>query len=124
MKVKSESEVAQSCPTLSNSMDCTAHQAPPSMGYFRQEYWSGVPLPSPNMYNRAALTQFGSSLVAQMIKNACNAGDPVLIPWSGRSLGEGNGNPLQYSCLEDSMDRGAWLATVHGINNNWTQLRD
>ena len=38
---------------------------------------------------------------------ACNAGDPGLIPGSGRSLGEGNGNPLQYSCLENSMDRGA-----------------
>ena len=45
MKVKSESEVAQSCPTLSDPMDCT-FQAPPSMGFSRQEYWSGVPLPS------------------------------------------------------------------------------
>ena len=44
---KSESEVAQSCPTLSDPMDYTAHQAPPSMGFSRQEYWSGVPLPSP-----------------------------------------------------------------------------
>ena len=48
MKVKSESEVTQSCPTLSDPMDYTAHQAPPSMGFSRQEYWSGVPLPSPN----------------------------------------------------------------------------
>ena len=44
-----------------------------------------------------------------------NAGDPDLIPRSGRSPGEGNGNPLQYSCLWDSMDRGSWRATVHGI---------
>ena len=44
MKVKSESEVAQSCPTLSNP---AAHQAPPSTGFFRQEYWNGMPLPSP-----------------------------------------------------------------------------
>ena len=49
MKVKSESEVAQSCLTLSDPMDYTAHQAPPSMGFSRQEYWSGVPLPSPYM---------------------------------------------------------------------------
>ena len=48
MKVKSESEVAQSCPTLSNPMDCS-HQAPPSIGFSRQEYWSGVPLPSPSL---------------------------------------------------------------------------
>ena len=40
--------------------------------------------------------------------SACNAGNPGSIPVSGRSLGEGNGNPLQYSCLENSMDRGAW----------------
>ena len=40
--------------------------------------------------------------------SACNAGDPVLIPELGRSMGGGNGNPLQYSCLENSMDRGAW----------------
>ena len=46
MKVKSESEVAQPCPTLNDPMDCIAHQAPPSMGFSRQEYWSGVPLPS------------------------------------------------------------------------------
>ena len=46
---------------------------------------------------------------------ACNAGDPGSIPRSGRSPGEGNSNPLQYSCLEISMDRGGWLATVRGI---------
>ena len=47
--------------------------------------------------------------------SACNAGDPGLIPGSGRSPGEGNGNPLQYSCVENPMDGGAWPATVHGI---------
>ena len=45
---------------------------------------------------------------------SCNAGDPGSIPVLGRSLGQGNGNPLQYSHLENSMDRGAWQATVHG----------
>ena len=50
-----------------------------------------------------------------MVKaSACNAGDLGLILGSGRSPGEGNGNPLQYSCLENSMDGGAWWATVHG----------
>ena len=48
-------------------------------------------------------------------KSACNAGDPGSIPGSGRSLGEGNGNPLQYSCLENPMDRGAWQATVRRV---------
>ena len=47
--------------------------------------------------------------------SACNAGDPGLIPGLGRSPGGGHGNPLQYSCLENPMDRGAWWVTVHGI---------
>ena len=45
-------------------------------------------------------------------ESACNAGDPGSIPGSARSLGDGNGNPLQYSCLENPMDRGAWRAIV------------
>ena len=52
-------------------------------------------------------------------ESACNAGDPVSIPWSGRSLGEANGNPFQYSCLENPMNRRAWWATVHGVLCPW-----
>ena len=53
---------------------------------------------------------------AQWLKNPpANSGDVGSIPGSGRSPGEGNGNPLQYSCLENPMDRGAWWATVHGV---------
>ena len=48
-------------------------------------------------------------------ESACNAGDPGLIPELGRSSGEGNGNPLQYSCLKNPMDRGAWQSAAHGI---------
>ena len=48
-------------------------------------------------------------------ESACNAGDPSSIPGTGRSPGEGNVNPLQYSCLENLMDRGAWQATVRGV---------
>ena len=48
-------------------------------------------------------------------ESACNAGDPGSIPALGRSPRVGNGNPLQYSCLENPYDRGAWLATVHGV---------
>ena len=49
-------------------------------------------------------------------ESACNAGDSGSIPGLGRSPGEGNGNPLQYSCQENPMDRGAWRATVHGVS--------
>ena len=60
--------------------------------------------------------------MAQTVESACSAGDPGLIPGSGRSSGEGNGNPLQYSCLENPMDGGAWEATVHGVTKNQTEL--
>ena len=56
--------------------------------------------------------------------SAWNAGDPGSIPGSGRSPGEGNGNPLQYSCLENPMEGGAWYATVHGFAKSRTQLSD
>ena len=56
--------------------------------------------------------------------NAGNAGDTGGIPGSGRLPGEGNGNPLQYSCLGNLMDRGAWWATVHGVAKSWTGLSD
>ena len=69
----------------------------------------------------------GASLVAQLVKSppamqeiACNAGDLSSIPESQRSPGEGNGYPLQYSCLGYAMDRGAWQATVHGVAKSWT----
>ena len=58
------------------------------------------------------------------VKNPANARDPVLILGSGRSPGEGNGNPLQYPCLGNPMDRGAWWAVVHGVEKNWTRLSD
>ena len=56
--------------------------------------------------------------------SACNVGDLGSIPELGRSPGEGNGNPFQYSCLENPMDRGAWQATIHGVAKSRTQLRD
>ena len=52
---------------------------------------------------------------AEVKVSTCNVGDLGSIPGSGRSPGEGNGNPLQYSCLENPMDGGAWRATVHGL---------
>ena len=56
--------------------------------------------------------------------SACNAGDLGLIPGSGRSPGEGNDNPFQYSCLENSMARGAWQAIAHEVAKSQTQLSD
>ena len=56
-------------------------------------------------------------------ESACNAGDSGSIPESGRSPGEGNGYPLQYSCLGNPTDRGAWQATVHGGHTNRKQLK-
>ena len=56
--------------------------------------------------------------------NAGDTGVPGLIPGSGRSPGGGNGYPFQYSCLENSMDRGAWRGTVHEVAKSWTQLSD
>ena len=55
-------------------------------------------------------------------ESACSAGDLGMIPGSGRSPGEGNGYPLQYSCLENSMERGAWWATVQGVTKSQTRL--
>ena len=60
-----------------------------------------------------------------MVKNPpANAGDVDLIPGLGRSLGGGNGSPLQYSCLESPMDRGAWRAIVHGVAKSWSWIND
>ena len=55
-------------------------------------------------------------------ESACNVGDQGSIPGLGRSTGEGKGYPLQYSGLENSMDRGPWLATAHGVAKSWTLL--
>ena len=57
-------------------------------------------------------------------ESACNVGDPGSSPGLGRSSGEGNGNPLQYSCLDNPMDGGAWQATVHGVTKSQTRLSD
>ena len=57
-------------------------------------------------------------------ESACNAGNLGSIPRLGKSPGEGNGNPLQYSCLENLLGRGAWQATVHGVTKSQTPLSD
>ena len=110
-----------------------------SMGFSRQEYWSGLPCPSPGALpdpgiepvSLASPALAGSfftweAKVALVVKNpaakARDARDTGSIPGSGRSPGKENGNPLQYPCLENSMDRGVWRATAHGATKSWTQL--
>ena len=62
-------------------------------------------------------------IVKNLPANVGDIRDAGLIPGSGRSLGGGRGNPLQYSCLENPTDRGAWWATVHGVSKSWTYLK-
>ena len=69
--------------------------------------------------NRTGLSGFPGGSDSK--ESACSSGDLGLIPELGRSPEEGTGNPLQYSCLENSMDRGAWWATVHGVAKSHTQ---
>ena len=83
-------------------------------------------LPTVSSHGLSSMCTFPWSFtgVSNSKESACNAGVSGLIPGSGRPPGEGNGNPLQYSCLENPMDRGAWQATVHGVTNSWTELSD
>ena len=62
----------------------------------------------------------GGSVVKNLPTNSGDTGDIGLIPGSGRSVGDRNGNPFQYSCLGNPMDRGAWRATVHRVAMSWT----
>ena len=74
--------------------------------------------------NEASFPGVNASQVELVVKNppanAADIEDMSLILGLGRSPGEGHGNPLQYSCLENFMDRGAWRAIVHGVAHNWT----
>ena len=138
MKVKSESEVAQSCLTLSDHMDCSLLGSS-SMGFSRQEYWSGVPLPSPHTTKENHYFLMLSSMMTSCFsvkchfclisttlgfpcgsagkESTCNVGDLGSIPVLGRSPGEGKDYPLLYFGLENSMD-----CIVHGISKSWTPL--
>ena len=71
--------------------------------------------PHTNLY----MNVYSSILSSNDKESACKEGDHGSIPGSGRSPG-GHGNPLQYSCLENPMDRGAWWGTVHGVTKSWT----
>ena len=78
--------------------------------------------PSSHVFPTALCFHLGFPGGSDGTESACNAGDPGSVPGVGRSPGGGNGHPLQYSCLENSMDRGAWRATVRGAAKSQTQL--
>ena len=80
--------------------------------------------PSHTIFSENIYHQLGFPGGSEVKASACNVGDLGSIPGSGRSPGEGNGNPLQYSCLENPMDGGAWWATVHRVAKSRTQLSD
>ena len=121
MKVKSFSRVR-----LLAAPWTAAYQAPPSMRFSRQEYWNGFPFNLSSVSNSVFNAIHKSSCPggSEVKASACNVGDLGLIPRSGRSPGEGNGNPLQYSFMVNPMDGGAWWATVHGVTKSQTRLSD
>ena len=86
-------------------------------------FWEGR-LPKYRTWIRISTGLMGFPCGSDGKESAYKAGDPGLIPGLGRSPREGNDNPLQYSCLENPRDRGAWRAPVHGVANSWTWLSD
>ena len=107
MKVKSESEVAQSCPTLSDPMDCS------------------LPCSSVHGIFQARVLEWGAIAFSRARRHPLlylqnHSGTLVVLAL----FGEGNDTPLQYSCLENPMDGGAWWATVHGVAKSRTGLSD
>ena len=116
-----------SCPDLCNPMD----YSPPAsfvLGILQARILEWVERMKLNLKKwnnyRFILVSKGFPCGSDGRESSCNPGDLGLIPGSGRYPGEWNGHTLQYSCLENSMDRGAWPATVHGIAKSWTKLRD
>ena len=104
------------------------HVYEPSPGPTAWGPWDATPqqpMRSPLIYIKYFVaTLWGFPGGSEVKASAFNAGDPGSIPGSGRSSGEGNGNPFQYSCLENPMDWGTWWATVHGVAKSRMQLSD
>ena len=127
-----------------------ALQAPLSMGLSKKEYWSGLPcapprdFPDPGIEPASHVFCIGGRLFTIWATrethqkswlpwwlsgkdSSCQCRRhrrPRFDTWVGKISGEGHGNPLQYSCLESPMDRGAWRATVHGVTKTLTRLSD
>ena len=120
------SEVAQSCPTLCDPMDCSLPgSSVPGILQARILEWVAISFSrgSSRPRDRTQVSRDGGRCfnlwATREAKSTCNSGDLSSIPGSGRSPGEGNGNPLQYSCMENPMDGGARWAT-----KSWTWLSD
>ena len=107
----------------------------PTPVFLPREYHGRWPFPSPGDLPELGIEPGSCALQADFlpseplgkVESACNAGDAGergSVPGSGRSSGEGNGYRLQYSCLENPMDRGTWRAIVHGVTKSGTRLRD
>ena len=108
-------KLLQSCPTFCNRVDwslpgTSVHWIPQA----RILEWVVINISQTHIY--------GVSGASDDKESACNAGELGLIPESGRSPGEGNGDPIQYSCLENSMDIRAWQAIFYGVAKSQTQL--
>ena len=120
-----------SCVLLFAASWTVTYQAPVSMGFSRQEYWSGLLCPPLGTHICVCVCVCLCVCVSVYIglprwlsgkESTCNTGDTedvVSISGLGRFLGEGNSNPLQYSSLGNSMDRGTWWAIVHGVAKEW-----
>ena len=109
-------KLLQPCPTLCNPIDGSpSGSSIPGILQARILEW--VAIPSPEFELQLPIGSDGK-------ESACNARDLGSSTGSGRSLGEGNGHTLQYSCLENPLDRGAWWATVHGVTKSGSQLSD
>ena len=143
--------VAQSCPTLCDPMDCSL-QGSSVHGIFQARILEQVVIcfedrslhqiylreiwnleSSRERRDKLLLEDRVKVLICIILdfpggsdgkESACNVVDRGSIPGSGRSLGAGSGNPLQYSCLDNSMDRGTWWASVHGVTKSWAWLSD
>ena len=100
-----------SCPTEARGAEHRAQIVPDN---------ESVPVAQEDLQSREG--RIHAYCIPTCLESACNAGDMGLIPELGRSTGGGNSNPLQYSCLENPMDRGAWWAIIHGIPRSQTRL--
>ena len=94
----------------------------PCVAYPEESHFCGFHFSFLNKVFLSAIWGFPSGSEGKA--SAWNAGGLGSIPGPGRSPGEGNGNPLQYSCLENPMERGDWQATVHGVPKSWKRLSD
>ena len=134
MKVKSESEVAQSCPTLSDPMECSLPGSSVH-GIFQARVleWGAIAFSS-SLSSQLQVSYCGHSQTNELVTPHCLVGrteghcgsdttERLHFHFSLSCIGEGNGDPLQCSCLENPRDRGAWWAAVYGVTQSWTRLK-